>query len=132
MTLLHQTARRVTNHAPRLDVLGMRALVKLLRGAGQEPPHGETLYDLTLAGDLVSNALLFSLVGEGNDAVWARGAMIGLGAGVGTALLPPALGLGHPPNERAPQTQIMTVAWYVAGGLIAAGAARWLASTARR
>ena len=122
MTLVHQTARKFVPHTPRLDVLGMRAIVKALRGMGQPPPHGETLYDWTLAADIASNAVYFSLVGVGNDEnALVKGALLGAGAGLATATLPPALGLGHQPNEQAPKTQILTVAWYLIGGLVAAG-----------
>jgi hypothetical protein len=52
-----------------------------------------------------------------------RGALLGLAAGVGAAYLPPRIGLGEQPGQRPPATQIMTVAWYLAGGLAAAAAA---------
>ena len=130
MTLVHQTARRLTPNAPRLDVLGMRAIVRSLRGLDQTPPQGRSLYDLTFAADLASNTALFSLVGAGKaDNALAAGALLGLGAGLATATLPPALGLGHQPGEDAPKTQILTVAWYLIGGLTAAAAYRALCST---
>ena len=34
------------------------------------------------------------------------------------------MGLGEAPSNRTPQTKLMTVAWYLVGGLAAAGAAR--------
>ncbi len=121
MTLAHQTARKLTPNAPRLDVLGMRAIVRALRGLDQTPPRGKDLYDLAFAADLASNTALFTLVGVGGDNnSLAKGALLGAGAGLATATLPPALGLGHQPGEDAPKTQILTVAWYLLGGLTAA------------
>ena len=76
-----------------------------------------------LVGDLVSNSLYYSLVGAGarQDAM-RNGALLGLAAGLGAVFLPEPLGLGRQPTEDSPETQLMTVAWYLLGGL-AAGAA---------
>ena len=127
LNLLHETARQLIPHAPRMEVIGMRALARSMRAAGEEPPPRDALYYLTLLGDLVSNGLYYSLVGTGKN-VWLRGGLLGLLAGIGGALLPPPLGLGRPPGERVPHTQLMTIAWYLVGGLVAAAASRLLAS----
>lgn len=37
-------------------------------------------------------------------------------------MLPKPLGLGDPPNAHLPGTQLMTVAWYLLGGMVAAAA----------
>ena len=34
------------------------------------------------------------------------------------------MGLGHPPGEKSPLTPLLTIAWYTAGGVTAALAAR--------
>jgi hypothetical protein len=120
LTAIHETARRITPDAPRMDVLGMRAVAKSMRAFDQEPPV--PLHEITLAGDIVSNSLYYSLVAVG-DARTAllRGAALGAAAGLGAVFLPEPLGLGEQPSRGA-ATQAMTVAWYLAGGL-AAGAA---------
>lgn len=122
LTILHEGVRRVTPVAPRMDVLGMRAIAAVMRKFGQEPPPERPLHDITLVGDLVANSLYYSVVGtQRGKAAWTTGALLGLGAGLGALLLPGPLGLGREPSQRTPATQIMTVAWYVIGGL-AAGA----------
>jgi hypothetical protein len=127
LTAVHQTARGLTNAAPRMDLLGMRALARAFRAADASPPPRGSLYGLTLAGDLVSNTLYYSLVDVGEEGgEWKRGVLLGLAAGAGTVVLPPLLGLGSAPSRRTPETAVMTVAWYTLGGLTAAGAARWL------
>jgi hypothetical protein len=132
LTLLHETARRSgLPGAPRMDVMGMRAIALALRKLDQTPPPRDTLFDLAFLGDLVSNSAYYSLVGVSNDApqrTWTRGALLGFAAGVGAAYLPPRIGLGEQPGQRPPATQIMTVAWYLAGGLAAAAAAGHLGS----
>jgi hypothetical protein len=128
VTLVNEVGRRVIPHAPHLEVLGMRGLVALLRGADQPVPDHDKLFNMTLAGDLLSNTLLYSLAGIGQPGgAWLRGGALGLATGVGAALLPPKLGLGHQPGEQTPTTQLLTVAWYTIGGLVAGVAARLLA-----
>ena len=127
LTLIHETARRFIKDAPRMDVVGMRAIAKTMRAADLEPPT--PLHEAALVGDIVSNSLFYSLVGAGDreDAL-RNGALLGLAAGLGAVFLPEPLGLGRQPTERAPATQAMTVAWYLAGGIAAAAAYRALSS----
>jgi hypothetical protein len=129
LTLLHEVVRRVNPDAPRMDLLGMQAIAKLIKGAGETPPKADTLHTWALAGDLVSNALYYSLTGLGKSKQpLLRGSLLGLGAGLGAVLLPKSLGLDEEASNRTPATQAMTVAWYVVGGLAAAAVFRWLKS----
>src|SRR6188474_1511894 len=66
LTLVHETARRVIPHAPRVDVIGTRALSRPLRAMGYQPPHFNRLHNVALAGELVSNGAYYSLVGAGD------------------------------------------------------------------
>ena len=125
LTLIHESVRRVNPDAPRMDILGMRSIAKTMRSLGTEPPEEDTLFGITMANDLVGNGLYYSLVGTGKN-VWLRGAILGLAAGVGGVVLPGPMGLGEAPSNRTPQTQAMTVAWYLAGGLAAAAASKLL------
>ena len=121
LTLVHETARRYVDDAPRMDVVGMRAIAKTMQAVDVEPPV--PLHEAALVGDLVSNSLYYGLVGLGarEDAL-RNGALLGLAAGLAAVYLPERLGLGRQPTEDSPQTELMTVAWYLIGGL-AAGAA---------
>ena len=120
LTLLHETVRRSDPDAPRIDLLGMDALSKMMKAGDIEPPDNTTLFTLTMAGDLLSNSLYYSLAGFGSDKqVWLRGILLGLGAGLGAVYLPAPLGLKEAPSNRTVRTKAMTVAWYLAGGLVA-------------
>ncbi len=126
-TILHEITRRLAPDAPRVDLLGMQALARLLRAGGATPPTGRTLYALTLAGDLASNTAYFGVVGAGSRArTVALGAALGLVAGAGAVLLPPALGLSGATTGRTGATAALTVALYTAGGLVAGAAYRAL------
>jgi hypothetical protein len=128
-TILHELTRRVAPAAPRVDLLGMQALARLLRAAGTTPPTGDALYNLTLAGDLASNTAYFGAVGAGQrERAVVLGTALGLAAGAGAVLLPPALGLSGATTGRTGATAALTVALYTAGGLVAGAVYRALPS----
>lgn len=124
LTAVHQAALKLTDAAPRMDVLGVRALARGARAAGVEPDTSEHggLYRAALAGDLLFNSAYYSLA-----TTWTRGAALGLVAGVGALVLPQRLGLGDAPKSELLSNKVMTVAWYTLGGLAAAWAATCLA-----
>ena len=127
LTAVHETARRTIPHAPRMDVIGRRGIAKSMVALGAEPPHGNRLQTAALAGDVVSNAVYYSLVGLGSNsprATWRRGLVLGVVAGLGAAFLPPVLGLGRQPGRRGLFTHLLTIAWYTIGGLTAAASMR--------
>lgn len=120
VTLVHETARRNVNSAPRADILGVRAVENVLMAANQQPPTGDQLHQIALAADVVSNTAYYSLVGAGRPrGGLLRGLVLGTLAGIGGITLPGPLGLGEAATERRPETQVMTVAWYLLGGLVA-------------
>lgn len=129
LTAVHQLARRVTDDAPRMDVLGERAIARTVQAAGGALPMPRTLHRWAIAGDLVANSAYYSLVACGRDAhMLTRGVAMGLAAGAGALVLPRRIGLGDPPRSHHVPNQIMTVAWYLIGGLAAACAGRALKS----
>jgi len=130
LTTVHQLARRFTEDAPRMDVVGGRAIERGVLAAGAEPPAGESLKRWALAGDLLSNTAYYSLIAYGRDPhVWRRAAALGLAAGAGALVLPRRMGLGDPPHSDSLANQVMTVGWYLIGGLAAAAASRSRAFT---
>ena len=127
LTGLHEAARHLLPHAPRMDVIGERALSRSFATVGRHPPEGRRLYQASLAGELLSNSLYYSMVGAtSRSRVLRSGLLLGLAAGLGAVLLPPRLGLGRPPGEKALLTPLLTIAWYTAGGIAAAAVTRLL------
>ncbi len=132
LTAAHQLLRGATSDAPRMDVLGERAIAKSFHAAGLSAPAGEQLHRASLAGDIVSNSLYYSLVGvAGPEAAPVCGGLLGLLAGVGAVALPGPLGLGNAPSGRTPATRAMAVGIYLLGGLAAGVAYKYLASGRR-
>jgi hypothetical protein len=127
VTVVHETVRRFLPHAPRVDVIGTRALRRPIEALGYEPPPWDRLHRYALGGDLLANSLYFSLVAAGSpEGAMARGLVLGAAAGVGAALLPPVMGLGKQPHRLSPMTELLTVAYYTLGGVVAAETARAL------
>jgi len=123
LTAVHQAARMVTNDAPRMDVVGMRAITRGADTADADAPRDSRLYNMALAGDLIFNSAYYALA-----TTWIRGAALGAAAGIGALVLPQKLGLGPAPKSELISNQLMTVAWYVLGGLAAACTAQCLAT----
>ena len=115
-----------------MDLLGMRAVRQLLRAAGWRVPPRRKQQQLALAGDLVANALYYAAVSAPTTSrTWLRAVVFGAAAGAGALLLPRPLGLGDPPKSDRAANQVMTVTWYLAGALTAAGVANALRTTPR-
>jgi hypothetical protein len=125
VTAIHETARRFIPNAPRMDVLGMRAIAKGLYKMDEQPPESAELFKWSIIGDLVSNTLYYSLAATGQQP-WVKGVLLGSLAGVGGVVLPGPMGLGEEPSGRTLQTKVMTVTWYFLGGLVTAATAQSL------
>lgn len=122
VTVVNETVRQLTPKAPHLELLGIRALRQIYRGADAELPDEETQYGMAMGGDLMANASYYSLAGRSTT----KGVLLGLAAGLGGIFLPEKLGLGEAPTNRTTTTQWMTVGYYVLGGIVAAKVSRAL------
>jgi hypothetical protein len=124
LTILHELARRRVPYAPRMDLVAMRGLRRLVPALGEPNVHSRQLHRLALAGDLVSNAVYYAAVAAPTRrATWTRAAVLGTVAGIGALLLPEPMGLGPPPHSHHRGNQLMTLTWYLAGALTAAAVA---------
>lgn len=122
LNLLHEGVKRVNPNAPRMDLLGMEALSKQLNKKDISLSENN-LFAATLAGDVVSNALYYSLAGIGEKKnVILRGALLGLAAGIGAVLLPKPMHLNPSRSNRTNETVALTILWYTIGGIASAAA----------
>lgn len=119
LTLLNEGAKRVSPNAPRLDLLGQNALAKFMKGNDMLSKTASQVFPL--AGDLISNSLFFGMSrGDSAGSTMVRGALLGLGAGVGAVTLPETLGLEQKFTNKTNETKLMTIGWYLVGGIVAA------------
>jgi hypothetical protein len=109
LTLINEAIKKFDPKAPRLDLLGSNAVAKFIKGPGLAPQFVQNLLPLAVTGDLISNTLM-------------RGALLGIGAGLGAVVLPKSVGLDESATNRTGRTKLMTIMYYVIGGLVAAAA----------
>ena len=122
LNLLHESLKHKDDDMPRVDLLGEEALEKGLEYVGAEIQGEDNLYKATLAGDIISNAMYYSMIGKGGvNNIWPRAVAIGVAAGVGAITLPEPLGLDDEPVTRTNKTKALTVSYYLAGALVTAG-----------
>lgn len=123
LTLLNESVKKLDKEAPRMDLLGMNAVARLMKGNSLLTQTADKLFPIALAGDLVSNSLYYSMADSADTkSRFIRGTLLGLLAGLGAVALPRTLGLNEEATTRTPKTKALTVAWYVIGGLAAAAA----------
>ena len=126
ITLLHEIIKRYDPDAPRLDRLGMEALSLGFKKADEPVPNKKDLYKYSLIGDIINNTMFFSLAGGkgGVKKGLSKGAVLGLTAGLGSLFAPKKMGLNSEATNKTRKTQIMSVAYYLVGGLVAAVVAK--------
>jgi hypothetical protein len=121
LNILHESGKRLIPDAPRIDLVGEEALSKTMAWMGHEPPTGHKLFLATLGADVSSNALYYSMIGQGPAKhLLLRGTVLGLAAGIGALKLTEPAGLNDKPITRTTTSQVLTVALYLTGGLVAA------------
>jgi hypothetical protein len=121
LTLINQAIAKIDKKAPRLDLLGMNAVAKFVKSPKSAPLVVQKLLPMSVAGDLVSNSLYYSMASAGSkNKTLVRGLLLGLGAGLGAVALPKPMGLDESTTNLTTRTQVMTIAWYIIGGVVAA------------
>ncbi|RYY56299.1 MAG: hypothetical protein EOO09_07110 [Chitinophagaceae bacterium] len=120
LNIVHEVAKRISNDAPHIDAVGKEAMAETIEFAGHEAPQGNSLTAVTLASDIASNAAFYSLIGLGKESnLVPRGAIYGLAVGLTTLGGASVLPLDDAPLTKTTATKIMTVGWYVIGGIVA-------------
>jgi len=115
---LHQAYQLADHDAPRVDLIGEQALTEIMESMGINPLKGNALFATTMVADVLSNALYYSIIGIGKKKnLIIRGATYGLAAGIGALTLTQPLGLRDAPVTRTEKTKVLTVAWYLIGGI---------------
>ena len=120
LNIVHQALKKADEKAPHVDELGMEALSTSLDTVGVPPPEGKKLFYITLAGDIISNTVYYSLAAIGGRRNRAgRATFLGLLAGMGAVYLPKQMHLNPAHTGRTSRTQYLTMGLYTFGGAVA-------------
>jgi len=121
LNILHETLKHKSKNVPRIDLLGENALQKTLGFFGEHIGNKQTLHNATLAGDIVSNTIYYSMIGAGEAKyLWPKAIFLGLSAGIGAVNLPEPMGLNPRPITKSEQIKALTVGYYVFGAIVTA------------
>ncbi len=118
LTMLHQALKNNYSDAPRMDLLGEEVIEKGYHAIGAQVPDEEKLEKMALAGDIIFNALFFSVAATTISSC-SKGTLLGVAAGLGGIYLPEKLGLNPEHSNRTIQTKVLTVGLYALGGYVA-------------
>ncbi len=122
LNILHETMRKLDSGAPRLDLLGEQAVEKSANALSIDPPTGNKLYGVALAGDVITNASYFAAIGMGGRKfMLVRAIGAGVSAGFAALKAPKPMGLNEEYVASSEKREILTVAYYVFGALVTAG-----------
>lgn len=111
LNVIHEAIRHNFSNVPEVNKVGEEAVEKILDSTDINLNDKER-YNVTLAGDVVSNALYYAATATNK-----AGIVSGLLAGIGTVELPKYLGLDDSPVKATKQKKLMTIAYYTLGGI---------------
>jgi hypothetical protein len=120
LTASHEILRKTQPNAPRMDQLGKQSLIKIANNLNLSLTRKpSTLHNITLAGDVLGNALYYSIITRSSGKqIWNRSVLLGLLAGIGAIVLPKPLGLNPQASNRSTKTRWLTLALYLEGALV--------------
>lgn len=122
LNILHETLKKLDPEAPRIDLVGEEAVKKSAEAMDLNAPTGNSLYGITLAGDVLTNATYFAAIGMGSKKFMPLRAIgAGISAGMAALKAPKPLGLNEAHVANSEKRQVMTVAYYVFGAMVTAG-----------
>jgi hypothetical protein len=132
LTLLHEGIKKLDHDTSSSEALGMNALSKILKGfKDAAPAKQQELFDLTPAGEILTNAIYFSIAGVGSKKnIVLRSALLGLTAGLGALVLPHYLGVDE--DGRSNKQKILTVSRYLLGSLLTGAAIHSIEKTVKK
>ncbi|MFD2966591.1 hypothetical protein [Sphingobacterium bambusae] len=127
LNVIHELARKTCVDVPQINRVAEEAIQKSFSSTGMKKPKGKELYRYALTGDIVANTAYFTgVAGKSNKSTLVKGLIMGATAGLGALTLTAPMGLDDTPINRSRKTQILTVLYYVAGGLVSAGVSNYL------
>lgn len=126
VTVMQELLKRIDPSAPRRDLLVKQAAFKIADKTGNGNAHARTVNNMSIAGDIISNTLYFSLTSAAGKRAIPLGSILGLSMGAGAVSLPSKLGLNSYFTAGTRKRKLLTMGMYLVGGLVAAAVSRCL------
>lgn len=121
LTLLNESLKHVNGNMPRIDLVGEEAVQKTAAYFGMDVENEETLFGVSLVGDLISNTAYYSLINGSGNELWIKAASAGVTAGIAAIKIPDKIGLNDNPVAKKNSTKLWTVSYYLIGAIATAG-----------
>ncbi len=115
LSILHRIVKDNFNDAPDFHEVEEEAIDKSLGKMNLQVKDHDRLYNATVAGDILTNALYYAFT------PFKLNSVIGALGGAGAMVLPKKLGLDNTPIAGTDRKKLMTVGYYVVGALVAGG-----------
>jgi len=133
LNVIHEVARKTCDDVPQINRVAEEAIQKSFSSTGLKEPKGKELYRYALTGDIVANTAYFTgVAGKTNKGTLVKGLLMGATAGFGALTLTSPMGLDDAPINRSRKTQVLTVLYYIAGGLVSAGVSNYLRNRGKK
>jgi hypothetical protein len=126
VTMMQELLKRVDPSAPRRDLLVKQAGFKIADKMGNGSTTANRVNNMSIAGDIITNTLYFSLTAAAGKRALPIGSILGLSMGAGAISLPSKLGLNSYFTGGTRKRKLMTMGMYLVGGLVAAAVSRCL------
>lgn len=115
LNTLHKIVKNNFHGVPNFDELEGEAIDKSLGKMNLQLKDSDKLYNATVAGDIVTNAIYYTFT------PFKMNTVIGALGGLGAMVIPKKLGLDNTPIAGTDKKKMITVGYYVFGALVAAG-----------
>ena len=125
VTILHQLLTRKYEGAPRPDLPAADVLKVAVTKPG-EPARLKKPLMASTAAQMLASTLYFSLAGTRMKNMFTAGSLGGLLAGVGAVALPRKYHYNGAATDAGKKHKWVTIALYLAGGLVSAMVIRWM------
>lgn len=126
LNALHQFVKKNYHGAPLFNEVEQEAVNKSLEKINLQIKDEDKFYNATMAGDVLSNGLFYTLTPFRMSTVF--GALGGLGA----IVLPKKLGLDNTPIAGTDKKKMITVGYYIFGAMVASGIYKTLTYNERK
>lgn len=126
LNVLHQFVKNNYQNVPDFNEVEEEAIDKSLEKINLQVKDHNKLYNATVAGDIVTNALYYTFT------PFKMNSIIGALGGLGAMVLPKKLGLDNTPIAGTDKKKMITMGYYIFGALVAGGIYRALTSRERK